>query len=164
MAAREDREAWMSGDRSYSGIDPFMRFWTDLMSKMTAAGVTPPHPSQDLMQQLRRAYFDALAEQADQFLRSETFLNAMKQGMESSLAWQQAINQFLQKGLATAQIPSRADAEQLVVLLRGMEERVLDRIEDLSRRVATLESARGGSMRRPKPAPKRKPGTRAGAK
>lgn len=154
----------MSGEASYTGIDPFMRFWTDLMSRLTAAGLSPPQPSQDLMQQLRRAFFDALAEQADQFLRSEAFLNAMKQGMETSLAWQQAINQFLQKGLAAAQIPSRADAEHLVVLLRGMEERVLDRIEDLSKRVAALESERGRGAGRGRAAPKRKPGVRAGVK
>lgn len=154
----------MSGDPSYPGIDPFMRFWTDLMNRITAAGLTPPKPPPDLMQQLRRTFFDALAEQADQFLRSEAFLNAMKQAMETSLTWQQAINQFLHKGLAAVQIPSRADAEHMVTLLRGMEERVLDRIEDLSRRVAALESARGASPNRARPAPKRGQRPRTGAK
>jgi len=154
----------MSGDSSWPGIDPFMRFWTDLMSRMTAAGLTPPQPPPDLLQQLRRSFFDALSEQADQFLRSEAFLNAMKQAMETSLAWQQAINQFLHKGLAAAQIPSQAEAEHLVVLLRGMEERVLDRIEDLSRRVAALESARRASAGRARPAQKRRTRSRAGAK
>ncbi|MBW7906178.1 MAG: hypothetical protein LC135_16565 [Phycisphaerae bacterium] len=123
------------------GIDPFMKFWTEAVKAMASAGMTPPQPPPDLLTQLRRVYFDTLAEQADQFMRSETFLGAMKQGMEASLAWQQGVNQMMQRGLAAAQAPSRADSEHVVLLLRGMEERILERIEDLSARLGKAEGA-----------------------
>ena len=140
----------MPADQVFPGIDPFMRFWSDFMSKMATAGTPAPQPPPDVVQQMRRVFFDTMAEQADQFLRSEAFLNSLKQGMEASLAWQQAMNQFLQKGLASAQIPTRTDADHLVTLLRNMEERIVDRVDDLSQRVDKLEGAK------PRKAPPRK--------
>lgn len=138
----------MPADQVFPGIDPFMRFWSDFMSKMATAGTPAPQPPPDVVQQMRRVFFDTMAEQADQFLRSEAFLNSLKQGMEASLAWQQAMNQFLQKGLASAQIPTRTDADHLVTLLRNMEERIVDRVDDLSQRVEKLE---GGNSKKAPP-------------
>src|SRR5215470_11133640 len=124
----------MAENTSFPGLDPFMKFWSDFMGKMAATGMPSFQPSPDMLNQMRRTFFDALAEQADTFMRSEAFLAAMKQGMETSLAWQQALNQFLQKGLAAAQVPSKVDSDHLVSLVRGMEERVLERMDELARR------------------------------
>lgn len=129
------------------GVDPFMKFWTEAVKTMTSAGMAPPQAPPDLLSQLRRVYFDTLAQQADQFMRSEAFLNAMKQGMETSLAWQQNVNQLMQRGLAAAQAPSRADAEHVVQLIRGMEDRILDKLDELATRVEHLEGSAA-----PKPA------------
>ena len=137
----------MAENTSNPGFDPFMKFWTDFMGKMSASGMPSPQPSPDFLNQMRRTFFDAMAEQADQFMRSEAFLAAMKQGMETSLAWQQSLNQFLQKGLAAAQMPSKVDSDHLVSLVRGMEERVLERLDELAKRIDRLEGAS-----RPKPA------------
>lgn len=125
----------------FFGNDPFTRFWTDFMGKLATAGIAPPQPAADVLKDIRRTFFDVLAEQADQFMRSEAFLNMMKQGVESGLAWQQNMSQFMQKGLQAAQLPSRADADHFVVLLRGMEDRIVERIDDLAKRVERLESA-----------------------
>lgn len=124
---------------SAPGVDPFMKFWTEAVKTMANAGMAPPQAPPDLLSQLRRVYFDTLAQQADQFMRSETFLNAMKQGMETSLAWQQGVNQMMQRGLAAAQVPSRSDAEHVVQLIRGMEDRILEKLDDLTTRIEHLE-------------------------
>lgn len=124
----------------FVGPDPFIRFWSDFMGKLASAGIAPPQPAPDILKDIRRTFFDALAEQADQFMRSEAFLGMMKQGVESSLAWQRTISQFMQKGLNAAQVPSTADADHFVVLLRGMEDRIVERIDDLAKRVDQLET------------------------
>ncbi len=124
----------------FFGADPFSRFWTDFMGKMSSAGIAPPQPTPDFLKDIRRTFFDAMAEQADQFMRSEMFLNMMKQGVESSLAWQQMMAQFMQKGLSAAQMPSKADTDYFVVLLRGMEDRIVNRLDDLASRVENLET------------------------
>jgi hypothetical protein len=64
----------------------------------------------------------------------------MKQSMDQALAWQQMINQAMQKGLASAQAPTREDADHVALLVRGMEERVLSKLEELGRRVEQLET------------------------
>jgi hypothetical protein len=133
----------------FFGADPFTRFWSDFMAKLASAGIAPPQPAPDILKDIRRTFFDALAEQADQFMRSEAFLGMMKQGVEASLAWQRTMSQFMQKGLNAAQIPSSADADHFVVLLRGMEDRIVERIDDLARRVDNLESK--SSDRNPRP-------------
>ena len=70
----------------------------------------------------------------------------MKQAMDNSLAWQKTINDMMQKGLAAAQMPSRADADHIVTLVRGMEERILNKLDDITARVEQLENAGGEAM------------------
>lgn len=133
----------------FFGADPFTRFWTDFMGKMAATGIAPPQPTPDVLKDIRRVFFDAMAEQADQFMRSEMFLNMMKQGVDASLAWQQMLAQNLQKGLNAAQMPSKADTDHVAVLLRGMEDRIVERLDDLARRVDDLESTSSSNKSRP---------------
>lgn len=134
---------------TFPGMDAFTGFWTDFMNKMNAAGVPTPPAGSDVANQVRRAFFDAMARHAEEYMRSDQFLAAMKQGMDNALALQQNMNQFLQRGMAGAQMPSRVDTDHLVVLIRGMEDRLLNKLEDLQSRVERLEAgtASGGKKR-----------------
>ncbi|MCG3128308.1 MAG: hypothetical protein CHACPFDD_03190 [Phycisphaerae bacterium] len=127
----------------FPAADPFTAFWGEFMTRMTSMGFQPPQPGADAMQQMRRAFFDAMAQYADNFMRSEAFLGAMKQSMDSALAWQQSMNQFLQKGLSTAQMPSRADTDHIVQLMRGLEDRLLGRVAILETRMDSIEKRLG---------------------
>lgn len=133
----------MSGQAGFPfpGKDPFTAFWQDFTNRMTAAGMQSAagNPSIDAMNNIRRIFFDSFARHAEEFMRSEAFLKNMKQAMDAGLAWQQTLNETMQKGLAAAQMPSRADSDHLTMLVRGMEERIMNRLNDLSDRVATLE-------------------------
>jgi hypothetical protein len=122
-------------------MNPFLAFWNDFYSKMVAAGLTPGQAPQDMAERMRRSFFDAMAKYADEFMRSEAFLTAMKQSFDNALAMQSAMNQYLQKGLATAQMPSRIDQEQLVAMVRGMEDRLFTRLDALASRIEKLEKS-----------------------
>ncbi len=126
---------------SLPGMNPFTSFWTDFFSKMVAAGITPATPPADMAEQLRRSFFDSMSKYCDEFMRSEAFLQAMKQSMDNALAWQASMNQYLQKGLQAAQMPSRADSEQLVAMVRGLEDRLFSRLDSLAERIEKLEKA-----------------------
>jgi hypothetical protein len=124
-----------------------------------------PQPSAtgDFAAQMRRAFFDAMSQQADQYMRSDAFMASMKQSMDNALAWQQMVNQFLQKGVSAAQMPTRADSEHIVRLVRGMEERLIGKLESMEARVRRLEKAAGvetpapgARKRRPRAAEDRK--------
>ena len=129
------------------GADAFAQFWTDFMKRSAGMGVAPPQPAPDVMTQMRKAFFDALAEHADRYMRSEAFLQAMKQSMDSTLAWQQQMNEFLHRSLSAAQMPSHTDTDHAVVLLRGMEDRIVGRLNDLAERIERLETSGPGAAR-----------------
>ncbi len=139
------------GDAAAPGSDPFTQFWTDAMGRMAAAGAASAGSNPDPAEQMRRTFFSALAEYSDQYMRSEQFLKAMKQTLDNSLALKQQINQFLTQSLQSAQMPSRSDTDHIVLLLRGLEDRVMGKLEELSNRVEALEAHRNGA-----PEPKRK--------
>ncbi len=141
----------MSDGNSFGTQDPFTRMWSDMMGRMAMPGMngmpgmTPPQPTPEMMDQMRKALFSSMTEQAEEYMRSEQFLDSMKKSMDNALAFKQQLNQFLQSGLQTMQMPTRSDSDHMVLLLRGMEERVLGKLEELCERVERLEQNRSGS-------------------
>ncbi len=133
-------------DSAFRFPDPFTSFWSDFLQRAASVGFTPP-PQAEFVDQVRKAFFTALSEHMDQFLRSDAYLRTMKQAMDHSLAWQQTMNEYLQRGLQTAQMPSRQDSDHLVTLIRGLEERVLRRLDDVERRIGQLEASGKKSAR-----------------
>ena len=129
----------MSATNSTGPGDPFGAMWAEWIKHMVPAGVSPPAPNSETMEHIRRVFFDMMASQADQFMRSEAFLASMKQATDNAVAWQKTMNEAMQRGLAAVQVPSRADAEHLVALVRGMEERLVDRLDELQSRVRQVE-------------------------
>lgn len=123
--------------------DPFTKFWTDCVSKISGAGLSPTTPkiSDDAIQQMRRAFFDAWAHHCDEFMRSPAFLDGMKKAMDGALAFREQLNEFMTKALHEAQAPARSDTDSIMLVLRSLEERVLDRLDRLEERVASLDEA-----------------------
>lgn len=130
------------GSSNTNPADPFMRFWSDMMSNMAGAGATAPVAGsmpEESMRQMRQVFFDAWSRSCEEFMRSEAFLTTMKNSMDGALAFRQQLNEFLTKSLNEGQMPSRTDIESIMLAVRRMEERVLDRVEDLSCRIGELE-------------------------
>lgn len=148
----------------FANADAFGAFWSDFLRRAASQGVAPTQPpTPDTFAQLRRAFFDALAEHADKFMRSEAFLVAMKQSLEQSLAFQQTLNDMMKKGLTANQVPTRDDADHITMLVRGVEDRVLDRLERLSRRLDQLEGVKRGANERVAPAARSQKSSKNGA-
>jgi hypothetical protein len=145
---------------TFPTADPFMTFWTDFWKKASTLGAGAPQPTPDAMEQIRRAFFDAMAEHAERYMRSEAFLNTLKHSMESTLAWQQQMNEFLHKNLSAAQMPSHVDTDHSVMLIRGMEDRITSRLDALSERIDRLEHGRPAAPKTPAPKAKTARGKR----
>ncbi len=125
-----------------SETDPFTKFWSDMMAGM--GGAAPQAPAQeDMLRQMRRTFFDAWAQQCEEFMRSDAFLAMMKQSMETALAFREKTNEFLNKTLNDAQMPSREDTDSIQIAIRTLQEQVLDRLDGLSQRVEALEARNG---------------------
>jgi len=128
--------------------DPFTKFWMDCMAKMGGAGFAPPATpsSEEAVKQMRRAFLDAWAQHCEEFMRSPTFLEGMKRAMDSSLAFREQLNEFMTRALHEGQFPARSDTDSILVVLRSLEDRVLDRLDRIEKRVNGLEETRGGSL------------------
>ncbi len=112
----------------------FQKIWMESLAKLMQAAFTgsPASPPPELIRQIRSGIFQALAESWDQFMRSPEFLESMKQWMENAVAFRQMSNEFLGTIRNQAQTPSRTDMESVMLYVRHMEERLLDRIEVLA--------------------------------
>jgi len=146
--------------------DPFTKFWTDMAQKMApgamgnmgmpgamGAQVGAAFPGAEAAQEatvkaMRKAFFDAWAQQCDEFMRSDAFLEGMKQSMDSALAFREQVNKFMGQAMKDSPLPTREDTDSILQGLRGFEERVLDQIEALAERVGRLEAKAGGSSSR----------------
>jgi hypothetical protein len=131
------------------GADPLTRFWTDMLGRMAATGMSAPPASRDMFEQMRSAFLDVLSKHTDDFLRSEQFLSALKQSMDSGLAFRRQMNEMLTRSLETLQMPTSTDVEEVIQLVRNMEQRIGRRLDEFDERLARLEaSSNGGSGQR----------------
>src|SRR5437016_5008675 len=114
----------------------FQKMWGDSMSKiMQAAFVSEPDsPPPEVLRQIRGGIFQALAQSWDEFMRSPQFLEGMKQWMDNAVTFRKATNDFMAKVRNDLQAPSREDIDTVMLTVRHMEKRLLDRMEELSDR------------------------------
>ncbi|HPF40101.1 MAG TPA: hypothetical protein P5081_05730 [Phycisphaerae bacterium] len=145
----------MAADASTNPADQFTKFWTDMMAQMGQAAAHSGMPGvagngresapayTDAAKAMQRAFFDSMAKYFDEFMRSEQFLEQMKQTMEQSIAMKKMMDDFLIKAQTSLQSPVRGDVEDLAHLLRGIEERLFDRLDKLEEKVAAVEERHG---------------------
>lgn len=131
-----------------NGADPFAKFWGDVMGRMGAANMASAFGGgspEDAMKNMRRAFFDAWGEHAEEFMQSDAFLDMMRQSMENALAMRQHMNEFMKSALGETPLPSRDDVESVLMAVRGLENRVLKEVERLGSRMDDLEERLGES-------------------
>lgn len=158
---------------AFSGADAWMKFWSDAMGKMSGMAGMPAMPGMpaapgveacasafsqayspaEMVTKMQQAFLEAWAKSLDQYMRSETFLAMMKKSMENALAMRQQMDDLLRKTLHMGQSPSRADTSDIMQFLHSFEDRVLDQLTVLTRRVDEVEAVVG---EKPKPASKTK--------
>ncbi len=153
-------------NNSAAAGDPFSAFWTDLMSRMSGMGTGQQGPSaqDEMLRQMRQAFFDSWGMYCEDFMRSPAFLETMKKTMDNALVFRQQMNEFLTRSLHGAQAPARSDTDSILLVLRSLEDRVLSRVEELGRRVDDLAGRVGRIPDGPPPAPASAPRTKGGSR
>ena len=124
----------------------FQKIWADSMTKIMqvafASGQSSPPP--EVLKQIRSGIFGALAQSWDEFMRSPQFLEAMKQWMDTAINFRKMTNDFMGRVRNEMQAPSRDDVDTIMLTIRHMEKRVLDRVEALEEQ---LHAMNGGSYK-----------------
>jgi len=150
-------------------VAAFQKMWSDSMGKIMqgAFASEPNSPPPEVLRQIRSGIFQALAQSWDEFMRSPQFLEGMKQWMDNAVSFRKASNDFMAKVRNEMQAPSREDIDSVMLSVRHMEKRLLDRIEQLGEQVSALNGhtsePRGSQSSSPASAAKPRPRRRAAA-
>jgi hypothetical protein len=136
-------------DKTAEQAAAFQKIWMESMSKLmqTAFTFTPNSPPPEVLRQIRGGIFQALAQSWEEFMRSPQFLEGMKQWMESAINFRKMTNDFMAKVRNEMQAPSRDDIDTIMLSVRHMEKRLLDRVDELSEQVAQLNQRVGSPGR-----------------
>ncbi len=86
-------------------------------------------------------------------MRSPQFLETMKEWMDNAVTFRKMSNDFMANVRNEMQATSREDVDTIMLTVRHMEQRILDRVEVLTAQVAELEQRLDG-VRRPAAAAK----------
>jgi hypothetical protein len=124
----------------------FQKIWMDSMSKImqTAFAFGNNSPPPDVLKQIRSGIFQALAQSWEEFMRSPEFLDSMKQWMDTAINFRKMSNDFMAKVRNEIQAPSRDDIDTVMLTVRHMEKRLLDRVEDLAGKIDQIDSRLNG--------------------
>ncbi len=141
----------------------FQKMWMESASRMVQAALgTPPNSDPEVLRQMRNGLFQALAQSWEEFMRSPQFLEGVKQWMENAVSFRKMTGEVLAKARNEMQAPSRDDIDTVLLAVRHLENRLLDRLESMSAELAALK-ARAENGRHTEPAIPPKPGARAGS-
>jgi hypothetical protein len=126
----------------------FQKIWQESMSKLMQAAFTftPNAAPPELLRQIRNGILQALAETWNEFLRSPQFQQGMKHWMDSAVAFRKMSNDFMGKVRREMQAPTRDDMDAIMLSVRHMETRILDRVEELAKQISE-PNQRSGTAR-----------------
>src|SRR5215469_11010948 len=111
-----------------------------MATKMAAAGLaaSPDTPPPDAARQMRSALFQAMSQQADQFMRSPQFLEFIKLSLDSSIQSREQLNEFYTRMHHEIQGVARQDIDHILSGIHQSETRIMDRLEEITRRLEDL--------------------------
>src|SRR5205823_2035061 len=121
--------------------DAFSRMWLNFASEMSKAGVSfvPGQSPQAGAQEMRSALFRAMSEYCDQYMRSPQFQETMKQSLNGAIQLRKQFNDFLSNAQHEFMGAGRQDVDQLMLVMRHLEQRMVDGFERISSQVGSLQ-------------------------
>ncbi|HVZ93970.1 MAG TPA: hypothetical protein VG797_05630 [Phycisphaerales bacterium] len=94
----------------------------------------------DMAKRMQSAFFDAMAQSAEQFMRSPQFLDSMKKSMDQALQFRRQMDDFLKLNMAESFEAATGGANaELLGAIRHLERTVTGRLDELNDRVDNLE-------------------------
>ena len=132
------------------------KLWSDTVSGMVDAwsNNVPQSGSPEDLKKLRGGLLQAMSKSWEEFMRTPQFMEMMSGSMKAALSMRKTVKDGLNKTHAGLQTPSSEDIESLMLAIRHIERRILDRIDDTDRQLKQVQDgleserkARGGEAR-----------------
>jgi hypothetical protein len=124
-------------------LEPYREFWADYAERASAAArqvfQTATGADADPRTWQRR-WLEAVRQSTDAYLRSPTFLQAMKQNMDMMIKAKLQADDFTKEFARNANLPTASDLTGLFERLRGLEDAILTRLTQIDHRLEAIES------------------------
>ncbi len=149
-------------------VDPITAFWRDMWARSTAAGAGPmpgmpgmpgmgdpsAFASPEALRRMQSAFYDAMAQYAEQYMRTPQFLESMKKSMDQAMQLRQQMDGFLKSNMATAfESATGGSNAEILGAIRQSSAQLQAQIAKIDQRVSDLEAAVTGKPKPAKPAP-----------
>jgi hypothetical protein len=127
--------------------EAFQKIWTESFTKLIQAAsvFTPNSAPPELLREIRSGILNALAKSWDEFLRSPQFQESMKQWMDRAVAFRKTTQDIMTRARKEMQAPSSSDIDAIMLSVRHMETRILNRLEALEQQFKAAGNGSGRS-------------------
>jgi hypothetical protein len=122
-------------------VQPFVDFWSSYIKQAndsTREMLEGINGHADVKTWQRR-WFDAVSKSMDAYMRSPSFLQAMKQNADLIVKTKRQADDMATEFARNANIPTAGDISGLFERLHSVEETILRRLERIDERLATIE-------------------------
>ena len=123
-----------------SGV--FAKMWSEFASKLASAGFTMPQDESpvDMAKQMRNTFFSSWTEACDRYMRSEEFLQMMRESMKAAIDLRRQLNEQLGEVHSAMQGASRQDIDRMMQSIEHLDGRVTETYEQLVECLETVSS------------------------
>ena len=128
-------------NKGFDQVAAFQKLWMDSFANM--AGVwsqfSPGSPPADEMRKMRGGMLKVLAETWDEYMRTPLFMEMMKASLNGALDLKRMAREGMNRVHEQFENPSKEDIDGMLLAIRHVERRLLDRLEGVDDRVANLD-------------------------
>ncbi len=127
---------------SFEQAAAFQKMWMDTMTGMTRvwSAYSPEKPPPEQLKNMRNQTLRAIASSWEEFMRTPQFMEMMRDSMNNGMAWKGAAKEGIDRIHATMQTAAKKDIDGVLLAIRHVEKRVLDRIETLQENIEELDA------------------------
>ena len=127
-------------NKGFEQVTAFQKLWADSFANM--AGVwsqfSPGSPPTDEMRKMRGGMLKVLAETWDEYMRTPQFMEMMKASLNGALDLKRMARDGMNRVHQQFENPTKEDIDGVLLAIRHVEGRLLDRLEGLDDRVVNL--------------------------
>lgn len=120
-------------DQAFQQAAGFQKMWTDSFTQMAEVWgrFSPGKPPPDAIREMRAEMLKVLTDTWDQFMRTPQFMEYMKTSMDGFMDLRKMTADAMTRNHHEMQSPAREDIDGVLLAIRHMERRLLDRIEEV---------------------------------
>ena len=128
-------------NKGFDQVAAFQKLWTDSFANMASvwSQFSPGSPPSDEMRKMRGGMLKVLAETWDEYMRTPQFMEMMKGSLNGALDLKRMARDGMNRVHEQFETPSKEDIDGVLLAIRHVERRLLDRLEGLDDRVANLD-------------------------